>query len=60
MNLAQITAPELVTQAPEHVAWLVSKRLVEGGVNLLVGEIAAGKTFLALDLALGVAGQGVA
>jgi predicted ATP-dependent serine protease len=58
--LAQIRADELITQAPEHIAWLVSKRLVEGGVNLLVGEVAAGKTYLALDLALGVAARGVA
>lgn len=58
--MAQITSDELILQAPEHIAWLVSKRLVEGGVNLLVGEVAAGKTYLALDLALGVAGRGVA
>jgi len=58
--LAQITSDQLILQAPQHIAWLVSKRLVEGGVNLLVGEVAAGKTYLALDLALGVAGRGVA
>ena len=58
--MAQITAPELLTHAPEHIDWLVSKRLIAGGVNLLVGEISAGKTYLALDLALGVAGRGVA
>jgi len=58
--LAQITSDQLILQAPQHIAWLVSKRLLEGGVNLLVGEVAAGKTYLALDLALGVAGRGVA
>ena len=49
-----ITAAELVVQEPEDVAWLVAERLVMGGLNLLVGDAATGKTFLALDLALGM------
>lgn len=36
-------------------AWLLDKLLPAGGVSLLAGEVASGKTFLALDLAIAVA-----
>ena len=50
-----ISADKLVFQTPDAVNWLVPERLIAGGLNLLAGEVAAGKTFLALDLALGAA-----
>lgn len=50
-----ISADKLVSQTPDAVNWLVPERLIAGGLNLLAGEVAAGKTFLALDLALGAA-----
>lgn len=50
-----ISADKLVSRTPDAVDWLVPKRLIAGGLNLLAGEVAAGKTFLALDLALGAA-----
>ena len=53
-----ITARKLVTQTPEAINWLVPDRLITGGLNLLAGEVASGKTFLALDLALGVSTRG--
>jgi len=58
--MMEINANELMARAPEKTEWLVPKRFIDGGLNLLVGEVAAGKTFLALDLALGVAERGTA
>ena len=53
-----ITARKLVTQTPQAINWLVPDRLIAGGLNLLAGEVASGKTFLSLDLALGVSTRG--
>jgi hypothetical protein len=55
-----ITASDLVSQTSPDVQWLVPNLLLLHGLNLLAGEVAAGKTFLALDLALGVAARGEA
>jgi replicative DNA helicase len=49
------TALELSTQAFSGPTWLLERLFVAGGLNLLAGEVASGKTFLALDLALAVA-----
>lgn len=49
-----ITGNQLIHNSSDSVDWLVPDRLMAGGLNLLAGEVASGKTFLALDLALGV------
>ena len=51
------SAAQLVAaQAGESEAlWLVERLLPAGGVSLLAGEVASGKTFLALDLAISAA-----
>ncbi|HNT54031.1 MAG TPA: AAA family ATPase [Anaerolineaceae bacterium] len=40
--------------------WLVNGLLLAGGINLIAGEPAAGKSFLMLDLALGITQTGTA
>ncbi|MFH1447033.1 MAG: AAA family ATPase [Chloroflexota bacterium] len=55
-----ISASQLVAQTPPTIAWMVPNLLISGGLNLIAGEVAAGKTFLALDLALGAAARGEA
>jgi len=55
-----ISASQLVAQTPAKIAWMVPNLLICGGLNLIAGEVAAGKTFLALDLALGAAARGEA
>lgn len=40
--------------------WLLPGLIVEGGLNLIAGEVAAGKTWLALDLGLAAASGGMA
>jgi hypothetical protein len=56
----QITAKELCLQPISETTWLLENLLVAGGINLIVGEPSSGKTFLTLDLALGVATNGMA
>jgi hypothetical protein len=53
-------ALQLSTQTFNGPAWLLDRLFVAGGLNLLAGEVASGKTFLALDLALAVASGGLA
>jgi RecA-family ATPase len=54
---APLSARALVDDhaSPTQPLWLVDRLLPAGGVCLLVGEVASGKTFLALDLAIAVA-----
>ena len=51
-----LSARRLVEEqsASEDRAWLLDRLLPAGGVSLLAGEVASGKTFLALDLAIAV------
>ena len=56
--MERIRADQLGEFIPEEIEWLVPKWLIGGQLNLLAGEVASGKTFLALDLALGVAARG--
>ncbi len=58
--MSYISAAELTQKTPTGVRWLVPDLLPLNGLNLLAGEAGAGKTFLALDLALGVALRGEA
>ncbi len=56
-----ITAAELVRRQWRPHGWLLWQMVPQGGITLLAGETASGKTFLGLDLALGVAsGRGIA
>ena len=50
-----ITAAELVRLQWRPHGWLLWQIVPQGGITLLAGETAAGKSFLGLDLALGVA-----
>lgn len=50
-----ITAAELVRRRWRPHGWLLWQMVPQGGITLLAGETASGKTFLGLDLALGVA-----
>jgi len=54
------TAYQLCTSDLGEADWLVDGLLLASGVNLLAGEPAAGKSFLALDLALGITRTGFA
>ena len=53
------TAREMAEGAGRGPIWLVPNLLLQGGLNLLAGEVSSGKTFLALDLAIAVASGGV-
>ena len=56
-----ITAAELVRRQWRPHGWLLSQMVPQGGITLLAGETASGKTFLGLDLGLGIAsGRGKA
>ena len=52
-----LSARQLLEEQPacQDGAWLLDRLLPTGGVSLLAGEVASGKTFLALDLAIAVA-----
>jgi hypothetical protein len=50
-----ITAAELVRLQWRPHGWLLWQMVPQGGITLLAGETASGKSFLGLDLALGVA-----
>lgn len=54
-----ITADYLLSK-PIKPNWLVPGWLIAGQVNLLAGEVASGKSFAALDLAVGAAVRGTA
>ncbi len=56
-----ISAAELVRLGWRPHGWLLWQMVPQGGITLLAGETASGKSFLGLDLALGVAsGRGSA
>jgi len=50
-----INAAELVSRQWRPRTWLLWQMIPMGGITLLAGETASGKTILALDLALGLA-----
>lgn len=50
-----INAAELVQRQWRPRTWLLWQMIPRGGITLLAGETASGKTFLGLDLALGMA-----
>ena len=50
-----ISAAELVRLGWRAHGWLLWQMIPQGGITLLAGETASGKSFLGLDLALGVA-----
>ena len=52
------TAAELAALEIPADPWLLDGLVIEGGLNLIAGEFAAGKTFVALDLAIGAASAG--
>jgi hypothetical protein len=53
---APLLSARALTGRPDTAPlWLLDRLFIAGGVNLLAGEVASGKTFLALDLALSVA-----
>ena len=56
-----ISAAELVRLQWRPHGWLLWQMVPQGGITLLAGETASGKSFLGLDLALGmVSGRGKA
>ena len=56
-----ISAAELVRLGWRPHGWLLWQMVPQGGITLLAGETASGKSFLGLDLALGMAsGRGKA
>ena len=56
-----ISAAELVRLGWRPHGWLLWQMIPQGGITLLAGETASGKSFLGLDLALGLAsGRGKA
>ncbi|MEL7626619.1 MAG: AAA family ATPase [Anaerolineaceae bacterium] len=48
-----VSAADLVRWEWSPKAWLLWQMIPRGGITLLAGEIASGKTFLGLDLANG-------
>lgn len=56
----QWTAAELAALEISEDPWLLDGLLIEGGLNLIAGEIASGKTFLCLDLSIAMATEGKA
>ena len=50
-----ISAAELVRLGWRPHGWLLWQMIPQGGITLLAGETASGKSFLGLDLAIGVA-----
>ncbi len=55
----QWTGAELVALEVKENPFLLDGLLIENGLNLIAGEFAAGKTFCALDLAIGAASGGM-
>ncbi len=54
------TAAELAALEVTEDPWMLDGLLIEGGLNLVAGEFASGKTFCVLDLAIGAASGGMA
>lgn len=56
----QWTAAELAALEIPDDPWLLEGLLIEGGLNLIAGEFASGKTFICLDLAIAMTTEGTA
>lgn len=54
------TAAELAALEIPDDPWLLDRLLIDGGLNLIAGEFASGKTFVCIDLAIGAASGGIA
>jgi hypothetical protein len=54
------SAEQLCSSEVGELAWILKDWIMAGGINLIAGMPAAGKSFLALDLAIGIASTGFA
>ena len=55
-----MTAEKLCLSEVGELTWILKDWIMAGGINLIAGMPAAGKSFLALDLAIGMASSGLA
>lgn len=55
-----MTAEKLCLSDVGELTWVLKDWIMAGGINLIAGMPAAGKSFLALDLAIGIASSGLA
>ena len=55
-----LTADKLCLSEMGELTWILKDWIMAGGINLIAGMPAAGKSFLALDLAIGMASSGLA
>ncbi|HPH98418.1 MAG TPA: AAA family ATPase [Anaerolineaceae bacterium] len=55
-----MTAEKLCLSEMGELTWILKDWIMAGGINLIAGMPAAGKSFLALDLAIGMASSGLA
>jgi archaellum biogenesis ATPase FlaH len=55
-----MTAEKLCLAEMGELTWILKDWIMAGGINLIAGMPAAGKSFLALDLAIGMASSGLA
>lgn len=55
-----MTAEKLCLSEMGELTWILKDWIMAGGINLIAGMPAAGKSFLALDLAIGIASSGLA
>jgi archaellum biogenesis ATPase FlaH len=55
-----MTAEKLCLSDIGDLSWILKDWIMAGGINLIAGMPAAGKSFLALDLAIGMASTGLA
>jgi archaellum biogenesis ATPase FlaH len=54
------SADQLCSSDVGELTWVLRDWIMAGGINLIAGMPAAGKSFLALDLAIGIASSGIA
>ena len=54
------SAEQLCSSEVGDLTWILKDWIMAGGINLIAGMPAAGKSFLALDLAIGIASTGFA
>lgn len=55
-----ISADRLCSSSMGELTWILKDWIMAGGINLIAGMPAAGKSFLTLDLAIGIASTGFA
>ncbi len=55
-----MTAEKLCLSDMGELTWILKDWIMAGGINLIAGMPAAGKSFLALDLGIGIASSGLA